>query len=230
MHLQKFSTVARLLLLAIAGLATVSVLIASNHVPTPGRGRQQPPREGGGPRLQGVSISEVLLTPAAGGDQVIELTNFSDRRVRLNGWYLCIRPEYWEFPRGIDIEPGAVLVIHVNADGTDTDTDIYAFDLEITLNENNGEVALYDAKSFASSRNLKDFVQWGPRRGPTRLTVAIAADQWQAGDSVPIEGAQPGNSLSLIGPGEDAQSWRFGPASIGEPNQMGPPPPRRQQR
>lgn len=110
------------------------------------------------------------------------------------------------------VPPGGHLVVHVNAAGTNSSTDVYLpgiTDLPAT-----GSVALYVPNTFdaslASADQLVDYVQWGAG-GQGNEATAVAAGLWSAGTFAPAVAS--GSSIEFCGqPGQyGATSWYVNP-------------------
>ncbi len=151
-----------------------------------------------------IVINEVLYDPIGtdAGNQLIEVKNIGTGTVQLTDWWFCARQSYVAIP-SITIGPGEFLVVHVNATGTDTPTDVY-LPFMLTM-QSVSDLALYfDSNSFNPS-SIVDFVQWGGVPPVGRQTEAVAAGQWAEGEFVPS--VAEGHSISYDGSGNAAEDW-----------------------
>lgn len=139
-----------------------------------------------------LSISELFADGA--GVQWIEVWNRGTSSVPLGGWWLCSYPDYWPFPSSVSLPAGARVVVHWNAAGTDTATDLFtgAGSLASFLTTS-GEVGLYVCGTFGSGACIRDYLEWG-QAGHVREFAAIGAGIWSADAAVPLSAGQ---SLTL---------------------------------
>jgi len=161
----------------------------------------------------GPTFTEVSL---AEGNQVVEITNFSDTAADLTGWFLCSRPNYVQFPRGTTIAPNGILLVHVAATGTNDAGNVFLSNLR-PLGQND-EIALYVNGNFSSSSSIRSFVRWGGPGGPTRESFAVAAGLWVAGESAPVPGADQSVARLVDSTAVGASAWAAGAPTLGEPN------------
>lgn len=88
------------------------------------------------------------------------------------------------------------MVIHLNASGTNTDTDVYVgtFNSPTGLPNTNGSLALYvpntvsPGSAFTRTDMIIGFVQWGVG-GQTNEATAVAAGFWGAATFIPTVAA-----------------------------------------
>ncbi|MBN1551557.1 lamin tail domain-containing protein [bacterium] len=141
-----------------------------------------------------VIINEVLYDPADSdsGLEWIELINPSDESIDLNGYDL--KPDgaaYYTFGAFI-LNPGARVIIHINAEGDDTAQELFA-GLSTNMGNTSGSVVLFSSTTH-SPATIVDFVQYGAG-GQTWESAAVDAGIWTAGDFV--SDAQESYSINL---------------------------------
>ncbi|MBI3962665.1 MAG: lamin tail domain-containing protein [Deinococcus sp.] len=161
----------------------------------------------------GPTFTEVSL---AQGNQVVEITNFSDSTADLTGWFLCSRPNYVPFPNGTTIAPGGILLLHVAASGTNDAGNVFLSGLN-TLGQND-EIALYRDRNFSSSSSIVSFVSWGGPGGSSRQSVAVAAGLWVANEFVPAPGADQTIARLVDSTAVGTSAWAVGAPTLGAPN------------
>lgn len=161
-----------------------------------------------------VVINEVFTNGTAGAS-FVELKNAGASSANLTGYYLCQYPSYWPFPSGVTIPSGGFLVIHWNATGTNTATNLYTGTGTLAdLSPSSGEVGFYSSNGFGSSSDDVDYVEWG-NGGHTREAPAVGAGIWSTGDfAVAMTG---GLSLNLVSgsPGNKGCNYALCPPSPG---------------
>ncbi|PIV90956.1 hypothetical protein COW46_00390 [Candidatus Gracilibacteria bacterium CG17_big_fil_post_rev_8_21_14_2_50_48_13] len=142
-----------------------------------------------------IFLSQILTDPVGAdtGREVITLWNGSAQRVDISGWQ--IDPDtlpVWSFPMGTFIEPGAVLEVHLRADGVGTPENVYTGASFGSANMGNirGAVALY-RPGGTSAPYLEDYIPWGDSSAMF-LATATEAGFWY-GDVSPS--AEEGKSL-----------------------------------
>ena len=159
-----------------------------------------------------------LRVDVPGGQDLIEITNHGAVVGDLGEYRLAVRSDAAvTVPlASLPVAGGGQVVIHCNATGTNTATDIYLSDLPDL--PDSGSVALYvpdsapGRTSLADATQIIDFVQWGRGGGANEATAALAG-LWGAGQAVPPVG--PGHSLELCDfTVRAASSW----AEIAVPN------------
>jgi plastocyanin len=142
-------------------------------------------------------ITEVQYNVAAGKD-LVEITNHGNAIGNLGDYRLSAQAGVAvTLPLAtLTVPGGGRVVLHANASGTNTATDVFLPalpDLPVA-----GAVALYvpnsQAPSLAQTDQVIDFVQWGAAGGANEATASGAA-LWSAGQFVP--GVADGHSLEL---------------------------------
>ncbi len=149
-------------------------------------------------------ISEVLYDPAGSnaGAQLVELRNVGGEPVAMNGWWLCARQDYAQLPN-VTLADGAVLVVHVGANGTNTDTDAY-LPFMLTL-QPISDLNLFQDANFNNPASMVHFVQWGGVPPTSRQSEAVIQGLWISGDFVPT--VAEGHSIEYDGEGNRASDW-----------------------
>jgi hypothetical protein len=172
------------------------------------------------PALPRVLVNEIFPSDSPTRFDQIELVNAEPTAVALSGWWLCSYPNYFPFPAGTELAPGALLVVTLGT-GTDTAGEIFAPALG-GLRPGDGEVALYAAGGdFDDAASLADYVQWG-LAGNDREPVAVEAGLWLAGTTVDTAGLADGSEsvarTSADGSVTGADAWAIDTMSIGAAN------------
>jgi plastocyanin len=151
----------------------------------------------------GALVSDFRITEVQfnvpGGQDLIEIANLGDIAGNLGRYRLAIGASGIEIPfNDVVVAPGARVVIHANASGTTTATDVFVPllpDLPAT-----GSLALYVPNtvvvSLADPNQIIDFVQWGAG-GQANEATAQSASLWQAGDA--LTGVDDGHSIEFCG-------------------------------
>jgi len=171
----------------------------------------------------GVYINEVLYNPVGpdGGNQLIELVNTSGSSVDLSNWSLCIQFNYKRFPLGATIPAGGLYVVHINATGSNTATEMYTGPY-VNINSAGDGVGLYHTYfSFSTAGNMEDYVEFGSA-GQPRENTANTAGIWTAGTYLPL-GAE-GQSAAWNGSGtlpHPLTDYCYEAPTIGAPNACG---------
>ena len=165
----------------------------------------------------GVQVSDFRLTElqfnVPGGQDLIEIANLGDAAGNLGRYRISVAAgTAVELPlNDILVPAGGRVVIHANATGANTATNVYLPtmpDLPTT-----GSAALYVANTrntnLADATQLIDFVQWGAG-GQANEATAVTANFWNAGDA--ITGVDAGHSIEFCGTSGDygAGNWNEG--------------------
>ena len=156
----------------------------------------------------------------------VELHNRGSEPVDISGFWLCHTtpdPFYIQMPSGTVIEPGGFVIVHWGIDGANVANEVFTFpNIPIPMNIPRGEFALYtafvpapNAKNFADSALMVDYMQWGAAEH-LRENVAVEANIWPSGRFVPTQNS--GQSLSLNGNGDTPEDWSSTAPSIGSEN------------
>jgi hypothetical protein len=175
-----------------------------------------------------IVINEVLLDPEGenAGQHAVELHNLSEAGpADVSGMTLCVASAgdvetstCFSLPAGSTISPQGYLVVRLNAVGDDTATDLFTGAL-VDLDLEGGEISLFLTSDVDDTNNLIDFLVWGSGNGPHRA-AAEAVGVWPADESVSVVALQDGSSLSYLGDGDGADSFRIDQTpSIGEFNE-----------
>ena len=173
-------------------------------------------------------ISEVQYNVAAGLD-LIEITNYGLAAGNLGRYRITTSGGLTELvgpPAALNdiiVPSGGRVVVHLNAAGVNTNTDIFvAFSPGTGLPNTNGALALYVPHSVASgggsgtgnTATIIDFVQWGAGAQANEAT-AVTAGFWGAGNFIPTVAA--GHSIEYCpdaGFGHGLSLW----AEVATPN------------
>jgi len=153
-----------------------------------------------------ILISEVLYD-AEGvdtGKEWVELYNDSATAFNLNGYELnASSGDYYIFSSMLGARK--CIVVHWNAEGTDTSTDLYTGSTGfLNMGDTSGWVALFDSSEHKSS-TIVDYLEYGSG-GQTWESAAASAGIWTAGDY--INAVEAGHSLEYLGSGDLSSSWR----------------------
>jgi len=169
------------------------------------------------PTTAQVIINEVMYDPvgADAGKQLVELKNIGTVFIDLSGWWLCARQDYaGPFP-DVTLAPGALIVCHIGAAGTDSKQDLY-FPFMLPM-QTISDFNLYLNPIFSNPSSMVSFVQWGGVPPVNRQTEAVTAGLWTAGDFVPL--VPEGHSMEYDGSGKKSTDWYDQPnPSIGKEN------------
>ena len=151
-----------------------------------------------------ILINEVLYDPVGNntGNQLIELKNIGDEPLELKGWWFCARQDYTQIP-DVTIGPGEFLVAHIGVNGTSTAKDVY-LPFMLTL-QSITDLNLYRDGNFTNPGSMVHYVQWGSVPPTNRLSEAITAGLWTAGDFVP--GVAESHSIEYDGSGNLSTDW-----------------------
>ena len=161
----------------------------------------------------GIEINEVLFNPSGGdrGLEFVEIYNSGNSEEDLSGWQ--VYPDgigYFLFPSGFKLGPKKFVTLHLQAFGTNSQSDFY-FSEGITANMGNksGSVAIFSGAPRGKS-TIKSFMQWG-RSGETWESDAAEAGLWTKGAYVDTANLIEGSSVGLIqdGVGVGASSWKI---------------------
>lgn len=171
-------------------------------------------------------LSEIFFDPVGvnTGRQVVEIRNLGDSTFHMDtsGYWLYFPPARWQFPSGVSIPAGGVVLVHLNRPGTATGTEFFTGISGMRSLRTQGPlgdaVGLYRSNLFGDSTQIVDFVQWGGS-GNGGEDVAAAAGQWPAGTFVDIRTAREGSSISYDGSGNTNTDWCVdGSPTPGAPN------------
>ncbi len=170
-------------------------------------------------------INEVLLDPEGTdtGMEFVELYNNTDQPIDLTGYDL--KPDganYFTFSDFV-LESDRYVTIHINAEGTSTQTDLYA-GISVNMSNASGSIVLFSSTTHSQS-TIVDFMEYG-EGGQTWESAAVQAGIWTSGDFAEI-GDEEGKSLNLCPNGMDldtGSNWQIDVISNGDSNPCNTPP------
>ncbi len=128
-----------------------------------------------------VIINEIFYDPSGTdtGFEWIELINVSPAPIQLQSWILKpSNADYFVFPDFI-LESGFRVLVHINAEGTATGSELFA-GLSQNMGNTSGSVVLFTGTPY-SVETIVDFVQYGAD-GQTWESLAVSAGIWTTGD------------------------------------------------
>jgi len=152
----------------------------------------------------GVVINEVYYDPPGTdtGQEWIELYNSGIEAVELTGYDLDPSDApYYTFPE-FTLSAGDYVVVHINATGTDTSTDLYDGG-STNMSNTQGVIALFSSTTH-SADTIVDYVEYGAG-GQANESKAVSAGIWTEGDYVPD--VDEGHSLEYKGSGDNSSAW-----------------------
>lgn len=133
------------------------------------------------PSGSGLVIASVRFE---GSDEVV-ITNLSGGDLDLDGWFVCIRPNYHPLP-AMTLGDGASLTLVLRDGGANDAETIYLENPSLSIGAA-GEFAVYSSGNFGSSSDIEAYVRWGEvASGSNRESVAVGAGLWSAGDFVAV--------------------------------------------
>jgi hypothetical protein len=143
-------------------------------------------------------ITEVQYNLGTGQD-LIEITNYGAAAGNLGRYRIATASSGFgtELPvTNVIVAPGGRVVIHLNASGTNTNSDVFitSFSPGTGLPNTTGALALYVPNTVSPSNALSrqdmivDFVQWGAGTQANEAT-AVGAGFWAAGTFIPTMAA-----------------------------------------
>lgn len=159
-------------------------------------------------------ISEVQFN-VVGGQDLIEIANLGAATGNLGRYRISVANGVAvSLPANVTVAAsGGRIVIHANASGTNTATDIFLPTLPDL--PTNGSVTLYVpntvAPALTNTATILDFVQWGAGGQPNEAT-AVSAGFWGTGQA--ITGVAAGHSIELCSSAHGLGSW----AEVATPN------------
>jgi len=152
-----------------------------------------------------VVINEVFYDAegADTGKEWIELYNNGDA-IQLDGYCLYASGEHYVFnPFSLDAD--AYVVVHWNADGTDTLTDLYTGTADWSnMGNTSGSVALWNTHDSHTQETIVDYMEYGAGGQPFE-SAAVSAGIWTAGDFA--ADVDEGHSLEYYGSGDTGADW-----------------------
>jgi hypothetical protein len=174
------------------------------------------------PAPTSIVINEILYDPEGSdtGLEAIELYNPSAVPADLGGYSLHAGAAgYYTIPPFI-LDPAAFVVVHVNAVGSDTPTDLYTGPMNGNMSNTAASVALFYTTTH-TAETLADFVQYGAS-GQTWESAAVLAGLWLTDDfALDVD---EGDSLNLQPDGNDqnqGDDWQACVPTQAQPNCRG---------
>ncbi len=167
-------------------------------------------------------FNEVLFDPSGidNGRQLVELRNTGDEPIDLgeNGYWLYWAPARWQFPPGVVVAPGDIIVVHINRPGEDTEREFHT-GVSGTRNLSAVDsIGLFRTNLFGDPSQIVDFVQWGAG-GNSGEEVATTAGIWTELAFVDVSSLRDGGSLVYDGSGDAPSDWCVdGSPSLGAEN------------
>ena len=172
-------------------------------------------------------INEVLfdLSGVNTNRQVVEIRNPGDSEFQMgpSGYWLYFpavggAPPRWQFPPGVVIPAGGVIVVHVNSPGASTPTEFYTGTSGMRNLRSKDALGLFSENVFGDPSKIVDYVQWGGA-GNGGEDVAEDAGIWTVGTFVDTSALREGSSIAHDGSGHSAADWCVdGSPSIGFSN------------
>jgi len=128
-----------------------------------------------------VVINEVYYDPAGtdADKEWTEIYNAGGQPVNLTNYQLGASSSNYTFP-DTTLNPQSFIIVHWNADGSNSATDLYAGNGFNNMGNTNGSVALFNSTTKNSS-TIIDYLEYGSA-GRTWESVATSAGIWTAGD------------------------------------------------
>jgi len=175
-----------------------------------------------------VVLNEILVSPAGGEPQSVELLNVTTSAVDVSGWNLCSGSDgdpasvvCASIPGGTSIPARSLLVVDLKPGPPATGH--IALSPFPALGPAGDELALLRTSRATSPNNFLDYLRWGA--GAAVLEVyAAAAGIWTPGEAVSTEGIALGTSIAYLGSGRGPGSYRLDTSpSFGQPNAEKPP-------
>lgn len=170
-----------------------------------------------------IVINEVRPKDSGGStsNQLVELHNTGASAVNIGGWIFCHQFDYGAvLPSNFTIASGGYAVMHFNASGTNSATEVF-FPGQVLASTT--DLALYANANFTSASAIRAFIQFGGHPGSGRESVAQAAGLWTSGQFVP--GVANGHSIELCAGSPSAVTSYVEQATptIGQENGCGVP-------
>lgn len=152
------------------------------------------------------------------GSDFLELTNMGTETELLNGYRLAIASSFFDFPDGISVSPGALLVVHFGEYGASDSENIFSGASLASIDfQQPGSLALFGAPVLDDSTLLIDFLQWGGS-GQSFEGLAGTARLWTRETHVDVSILNPDGAL-VSGGGVGVDSWTVdNTATPGESN------------
>jgi hypothetical protein len=156
--------------------------------------------------------------------QTLELTNVGSENESLNGYRLAsggAAASTFDFPSGIVISPGSLVLVHFGAGGTDEESHVYTGPVFMPVDLSQaGSIALFGATVSDDGSWLIDFLQWASA-GQTFENLASGVAVWESGTAVDITDLTATGSLSSMGAGSGVDRWSVdNTPTLGGPNDV----------
>jgi hypothetical protein len=152
-----------------------------------------------------VVINEVFYDPTGVDTEQewIELYNNGDA-IQLDGYCLYASGEHYVFNPFL-LNADAYVLVHWNADGTDTPTDLYTGTADWSnMGNSSGSVALWNTHESHTKETIVDYMEYGAGGKPFEST-AVSAGIWTADDFA--ADVDEGHSLEYDGSGDTGSDW-----------------------
>lgn len=167
-------------------------------------------------------MTEVLFDPTGTdtGLEAIKIMNPDSGQADLSGWELY--PDgvgYFIFPPNFFLAPGASVVVHLRASGSDSPQDLYHSSASANMGNSSGSLALFKAGG-RSDTTIVDFVRYhkpGSSERKTWESSAASAGLWVAGEFIDVAASGEGSSIGLVVPGVrgSAGAWKiYNPSTL----------------
>ena len=138
------------------------------------------------------------------GLEWIELYNHGGSVISLNGYCLYASTEHYVFGT-FSLGAGAYVIVHWNADGTDTLADLYTGTADWSnMGNTSGSVALWNTHDAHTKDTIVDYMEYGAG-GQSYESTAVNAGIWTADDfAADVDKA---HSLEYDGSGDAGSDW-----------------------
>jgi hypothetical protein len=174
-----------------------------------------------------IVVNEILIDPEGenAGASAVELASLiPDYEFDVGGYAVCIEsPDIkgelrcYVIPEGTRLASGEHLVLRLNQTGADSTAELYTGPF-VEIDSRTGVVALYASAGITEPNNMIDYARWGTDCS-TGEEVAATVGMWLTGDTIDVEAARDGSSVSYRGRGNTSTSYRIDRTpSIGRDN------------
>jgi len=153
-----------------------------------------------------VVINEVYYDPEGTdtGNEWVELYNNSDNAVSLDAYCLYASGEHYVF-NTFTLGARAYVVVHWNAEGADSNTDLYTGTTDWSnMGNTSASVALWTTHDSHTQDTIVDFMEYGAG-GQTFESTAVSAGIWLEDNYAPD--VESGHSLEYDGSGNMPNDW-----------------------
>ena len=154
-----------------------------------------------------VVINEVFYDPSGNdtGEEWIELYNNGSSAISLDGYCLYASGEHYVFD-SFTLDAGAYVVIHWNAEGSDSSADLYTGTTDWSnMGNGSGSVALWNTHDSHTQDTIVDFMEYGDSDN-SYDGEGEDAGIWTADDYAPGI-VESGRSLEYKGSGDTGSDW-----------------------